>query len=184
MKTDDVIVVLGLDADNKPRAAKFKKTDEKAARNLAVVQRFKLGTPKTDEAIEAATRLVDGRTFGSGKGLVPLVSPVAYEQLLKLLDIEDVKAEGHANTKPVAVPAASSKQAPSPNEAALDPWAVIAVGSAVLCPNDEKGKDRSWWECTVLAVAKDSLTVKWTHYPTFKRFKVKNGLVALLPAKK
>jgi hypothetical protein len=177
MKTETCIVILGLDADKKPRAAKFSESDEKAVMRAAAAQGLKIGRPKTDEAMELALRLVDGRIYASGKGLLPLVNAATYDQLLKLLQIEEPKIEP-LPVKPKAAPG-------KPVTASVlipDPFFKIAVGSTVLCPTD-KGKDRSWWECTVTALGKDSLTVKWTHYPTLKPFIVKRALVALLPSK-
>jgi hypothetical protein len=75
-KPETCIVVLGLDADKKPRAAKFDVADEKTVRKAAAAQGLKIGRPKTDEATELALRLVDGRIYTSGKGLMPLVNAV------------------------------------------------------------------------------------------------------------
>jgi hypothetical protein len=169
--TDKYLVLLGLDDDKKPRAARFKYENEAGVRKLAAIKGLQIGHAKTDEAIECVLKLTDGKLFVSGTGLVPLVKGDTFERLQTLLEIEE----------PVAT---SEKAAPAQSDRSGDPWSKIAVGSAVLCPNDEKGKDRSWWECTVMAIANDSFTVKWTHYPTLKPFKVKKrGLVALLPPK-
>jgi hypothetical protein len=181
MKTD-IIVVLGLDSDKKPRAAKFDVADEKAVHNAAAAQGLKIGRPKSDEAVEIATRLVDGKIFSSGKSLLPLIKAETYDRLLKLLEIEDPKADA-VTVKP--------SPAPTPGKPVTisvlipDPWFKIAVGTIVLFPNDGKGKDRSWWECTVTSISKDGklLTVRWTHYPTEKPFNVKLTAVAILPAK-
>jgi hypothetical protein len=178
-KTETIIVVLGLDADKKPRAAKFDVADEKTVRKAAAAQGLKIGRPKTDEATELALRLVDGKIYSSGKGLMPLVNAETYEKLLKLLEIEDPKAD-----------AATVKVSPAPGKPVTasvlipDPWFKIAVGAAVLC-RDTSNKDGGWWECTVGGVSKDSklLTVRWANFPTMKAFTVKRAAVAILPSK-
>ena len=179
MKNETCLVVLGLDADQKPRAAKFNVKDEKAARKIAAVNGFKIGHPKTDEATELASRLVDGKVFSSGKGLVPLVNADTYDRLLKLLEIEDPKAEPILD-KPKATPG----KPVTVSVLIPDPWFKIAVGAVVLC-RDTSNKDGGWWECTVGGVSKDSklLTVRWGNFPTMKPFTVKRAAVAILPSK-
>jgi len=180
MKTETCIVVLGLDADQKPRAAKFDVADEKTVRKAAAAQGLKIGRPKTDEATELALRLVDGKIYSSGKGLMPLVNADVYEKLLTLLEIEDPKADA----APVKQSPAPAKPSPAP-AAGTDLWAKIAVGTIVLC-RDTSNKDGGWWECTVSGVSKDSklLTVRWANFPTMKPFTVKRTAVGILPFKR
>ena len=172
MKTETCIIVLGLDADQKPRAAKFDVADEKTVRKAAAAQGLKIGRPKTDEATELALRLVDGKIYSSGKGLMPLVNSETYEKLLKLLEIEDPKVE-------VATVKASSAPA-----SGADPWSKVAVGTIVLC-KDTSTKDGGWWECKVTGVSEDRklLTAVWVSYPKIKAFTVKRAAVAIMPSK-
>ena len=174
MKTETFLVLLGLDEDSKPRAAKFDEKYENAARKAAVAKGYKIGRPKTDEAVGLASRLVDGKVFASGKGLVPLVNAETYKKLLEVLEIE----------KPAAAPATPALKASSPATSGDgDLWAKIAVGTIVLCQdNSSKAKDRGWWESTVTGISKDGkiLTVRWTDFPTIKPFTVKRAAVAHL----
>ena len=172
--TQSLFVVLGLDSEKKPHAAKFSAADEVAVRKAAGAKGFKLGRAKTPEAAAAAQKLIEGRIFDSGKGLVPFCNPEVYEKLLKLLEVEDQPAN------PIATP---DKASPAP--APADPWAAIKMGSIVLCKDDERGADQSWWECAVTAVSKDNkiLTVRWKNFPTLKPFAVKRSAVAILPSK-
>ena len=177
MKTETCIVVLGLDADKKPRAAKFSVADEKTVVKAAAAQGLKIGRPKTDEATELALRLVDGKIYASGKGLLPLVKAETYEQLLKLLKIEEPKVE------PATVNSASTSAKPSPAPTGgADPWASITTGATVLCRDP---KDGGWWPCKVTSVSKDGklLTVGWAGFPTLKPFTVARKAIAILPPK-
>ncbi len=175
MKTiQSLLVVLGLDSEKKPHAAKFSAAEETAVRKAAGVKGFRIGRPKTKEAAEAAQKLIEGRIFDSGKGLVPFCSQDTYDKLLKVLEVESQPAN------PVAVP-----DKPAAIPAPTDPWAALKMGSTVLCKDDEKGADQSYWECAVTAVSKDgkTLTVRWKNYPTLKPFVVKRTAVAILPSK-
>jgi hypothetical protein len=169
-----LFVVLGLDSEKKPHAARFNTADEAAVRKAAGVKGFKIGIAKTKEAAEAAQKLIEGRIFDSGKGLVPFCSQEVYDRLLKLLEVEDKPAN------PVAAP---DKALPAP--ATADPWAAIKMGSVVLCPDEEKGADQAFWPCVVTAVSKDNktFTVRWKGAPTLKPFTIKRTAVAILPSK-
>jgi hypothetical protein len=178
MKTETCIVILGLDADKKPRAAKFPEADEKAVTRAAAAQGLKIGRPKSDEAMELALRLVDGKIFQSGKGLLPLVNAQTYEQLLKLLAIEEPKVEA---------PAAKTTPAPSKPAAAPsvgDPWTRIAVGASVLSRDNSKGGG-GWWPCKVVGASTDGklITVRWDGFKDIPQFTVKRTAVAILPIK-
>lgn len=173
--TDKYLVLLGLDKDKKPRAAKFTYAYETSVRRLATISGYRIGHAKTDEAVEIALKLVDGRVFHSGKGLVPLVNAATYEKLLKVLEVEE----------PAAAPM-GDKQLPPPNSTKVaSSWDQITAGTIVLYHDELKGKDRGWWEATVTGVSKDgkSLTLRWTHFPTLKPLSVKRNAVALLPVK-
>lgn len=168
MKTDKLFVVLGLDSERKPHAARFELVDEAAVRKVASNKGFRIGRALTAEAAQLAGNLIEGRIFDSGRGLVPFVSTDIYEKLQKLLKIEDVLTSG-ANTdgnKPTNL------------------WASIKIDSVILC-RDREPTDRGWWECVVIGISKDSktLTVRWKNYPALKAFTVKRDAVAILPPK-
>jgi hypothetical protein len=177
MKTETFLVLLGLDEDNKPRAAKFDEKYENAARKAAVAKGYKIGRPKTDEAVGLASRLVDGKVFASGKSLVPLANVETYKKLLEVLEIE----------APAAAPATPALKAVSPATSGDgNLWARIAIGTIVLCQDDSaKPKERGWWESRVTSISNDGkiLTVRWSNYPTIKPFTVKRAAVAILPVK-
>jgi len=177
MKTETILVVLGLDGDKKPRAAKFDVADEKTVRKAAAAQGLKIGRPKTDEAVEIATRLVDGKIFSCGKGLMPLVNAETYEKLLKLLEIEDPKID------PVASKATPSHAKPSVSVGATDPWSNITVGTVVLS-KDTSQSGGGWWPAKVTKISDDKnfLTVVWLGFK-MPPIVVKRSAIAILPSK-
>jgi hypothetical protein len=171
MSDEKLLVVLGLDSEKKPHAARFSLVDEAAVRKAAGVKGLKIGVAKTKEATEIAAKLIEGKIFDSGRGLVPFVSRETYDKLLAVLEIkEDVPS-------PSPAAATSGKT--------TDLWAAIKVGSFVLAYDPEPGPDRSWWECRVTEVSKDLkvLTLIWRQYPKLAPFRVKRSAVAILPSK-
>lgn len=171
MKNVKFLVVLGMDTEKKPHAARFDIVDEPAVRKAAGLMGFRIGHAKSKEATELTTKLTEGRIFETGRGLVPFVRPDIYDGLVKLLELEPENASSTASPANIA-PARPT-----------DPWALIKVGSVCLArdPTDEP----SWWEVVVTAIARDNrtLTVKWQNYPTLKSFTVKRAAVAILPVK-
>jgi len=181
LKTDNFLVVLGLDSEKKPHAARFDLVDEAAVRKAAAHKNFQIGHAKTKEAAELANKLIDGRIFDSGRGLVPFVSVEVFEKLKKVLELEDAVPATPA--APAAMPAKDGVTARQP--ACTNPWAAIKVGSVVLVRDPTTGPDRSWWDCVVNEISKDNqfLTVRWKNYAKEKPFRVKRSAVAILPPK-
>jgi hypothetical protein len=177
LKSDKFLVILGLDSEKKPHAARFDLGDEPAVRKAAGHKGFRIGHAKTQEAAQLAGKLIEGRIFDSGRGLVPFVTAAIYDQLLKLLEIEPPApaAPAIASTHP-------AKASHAPTVHGSDAWANIKIGTVILCRDPQPGPDRSWWECTVAAISKDAktLTVKWKNYPALKAFSVKRTAVAIL----
>jgi hypothetical protein len=169
LKLAKYLVVLGLDAEKKPHAAKFDIVEEKAIRKAANLMELRIGKPKSKESDSLINKLPDGRLFASGRGLVPFVRPDIYEQLLKVLELEP------ENTAKV----------PTTNVAPVaDPWSAIKPSAIVLCRDPLP--EPSWWECVVVSVERDhhTMTVRWQNYPTLAAFKVKRAAVAIPPTKR
>jgi hypothetical protein len=180
-KTERVFVILGLDKDGKPHAARFSPSEEVGARKAAAATGFRFGIATTKEAIQLAGRLVAGKLFDSGKGLVPRTTPENYSQLLKVIDLEAVPAAATPSAG-AAAPAGPEK---APTVLPSDPRAAITVGSVILVQDREPLPNRAWWECVVTAVGRNQndLIVKWQAFPGLKPFPVKRKALALLPAK-
>jgi hypothetical protein len=88
-----ILVLLGLDENRKPRAARFDAAQAEIARKAAKAVGLKVGHPRTDEAKALALRLVPGRLYATGKGLVPLVKTATYDELLAKLELEGDSAK-------------------------------------------------------------------------------------------
>src|SRR3954464_2337723 len=115
MEKQEFYVVLGLDAQKEPHAAPFNIPQEATVAKAAGNKGFQIGVPKTKEAVETAAKLIEGKVFDSGRGLVPFVSADIYSKLIKLLELNDVVA-------PKGDPSPTTK----PGEGLIpDPWAAL-----------------------------------------------------------
>ena len=168
MKTD-LLVVLGLDSEKKPHAARFDLADEETVYKVAKASGFKIGYAFSQDAALIAKKLVEGRLFDSGRGLVPFCTPQIYEELLKVLKVDDPPESG------------AVKAAPQAQSIAKDPFAAVTVGSVILCLDPQPGPDRSWWPCVIQSIQGKQIVVRWKSYPTLKPFKIARNAFGLLP---
>jgi hypothetical protein len=178
------IVLYGLDANSKPRAARF--PERLCDLAIKAAQQLKLNVLKitSDEFAQVAGRLPAGRINSTGKGLVPSVNQALYDQVVALAG----GAAAPSSVKSSAVPNGFTKV--PLNEAGKHG---NSVGSEGL-PKDWKdiGPDHlvlvqetlrdGWWECIVVERNDDMLTVRWRDYPKWKPFTVHADAVALLNA--
>jgi hypothetical protein len=150
----------------------------RSASQAAAHKKFSDRSRKDQGSAELANKLIDGRIFDSGRGLVPFVSVEVFEKLTKVLEIEE--ATPAAPAAPPAKEGAAARQPTSTN-----PWAAIKVGSVVLVRDPTTGPDRGWWDCVVNEISDDGqfLTVRWKNYPKEKPFQVKRSAVAILRPK-
>jgi hypothetical protein len=141
---------------------------------------LRVARPDDDAAVKLVRKLPTGRIFSSGKGLVPLVKPALYDELLKALRF-DVSAP--SVVPPSDAPATKSSVQPQPS-AAGDAWDAIVVGTVVLAfEEDEEGT--GWWEAVVIAVSKDkkNLSLRWREWPQRQKVSRLRREVGLLAPK-
>jgi hypothetical protein len=184
-KQQMVFVVIGLDKDQKPRAAIFPPSDTEAATKAAGLLGLRAAIAETPEALALAKQLPEGKVFATGKGLMPLVRRDTFEKLLKLVTFLDDKPRPTLDT-PAPTPATAKAQA-GPETApkgqagapSSNPWDAIEVGAIVLWRVDAK---EGWFEANVLALSKDrkKLTLKWRDFSGFKPFEVQRLAVGLI----
>ena len=78
-----ILVIFGLGKDQKPRAARFKLTDEEVALRAAHAMGLGIGRAETPEALTLAKGLPEGKPFATGKSLLPLARKDAYDKLIQ-----------------------------------------------------------------------------------------------------
>ena len=173
--TQTVLVMMGLDKDQKTRAAAFAIEDTETAVKVASTMGLRLARAETSEAIAIAKQLPKGKLYGSCKGLLPLVRRDVYDKLAKLILPGDAQAAAQAS-KPAAPPAESGPAAEKPFRS---PWDAIEVGATVLW---RASKDEGWFESTVVSTSKDRkvLTLRWRDYPKLPPFTAKRFDVGII----
>ena len=118
--------VFGLDAEGKPRGARFTKFNERALS-------FALGLgligvhPASPKFVELGMKLPPGRIYSSGKGFIPNVRRDLVKNLNAVLASPD--DESHKHQRPGTAPPVSAGLPRS--------WDQIAVGQLVLATGDE-----------------------------------------------
>jgi hypothetical protein len=188
----DQVYVLGLDANGKPRGARFPELkDNIASAAMDMNCRVLISQPAPVTAL--AMKLPVGRVIGSGKVVrlfVPNVRRELYDQILEAARIAaeqseaEVKAAGAEQSaaitalKEQASAALAEVRTVSPVTSGLPrSWESIAVGHMVLV--HESPAD-GWWEATVLKREDEILTLRFRDYPKQPTFIRHINTVALV----
>jgi hypothetical protein len=155
---NQILVLAGIDSDDKPHAAWFAIADELLVRKAAQLMSFRIGLAGDDKSRDLARKLPEGKLFATGKALVPLVKHELYDKLLATIKIEPPQAN------PLSAKGPSNGQSKPPAGANLAPsdlWAAIKVGSAVLCRDGTVAN--GYWEAVVVTIADDgdTMTLRW-----------------------
>ena len=174
----DQVYVLGLDANGKPRGARFPELkDSIASAAMDMNCRVLINQPIPVSAL--AMKLPVGRVIGTGKVVrlfVPNIRRELYDQISELART----AATLSNTETEAAPRG---QTPVANEAKgqVDPsppsdvkcvspitsglprsWEEVAVGHMVLI---HESPEDGWWEATVIKREGEVLTLRLRDYP-------------------
>ena len=174
-----IIVVLGVDVDNKPHASRFKERDAPLVQRAAELMGFDVigVAPANKELHGIAAGLPLGKIFATGRAFVPFVSRAAFDKLAALVEGGGtIKARTAAGATPVH-PMAEMFRAEAINTA-NELWSKIEVGTVVLAAQpDIYGP--GWWEGVVVGIDGDDLTVRWVDDPAEAPFEVSRREVGL-----
>jgi hypothetical protein len=146
------IIVFGLDATGKPKAATFPAHQVDLAIKAAGLMQLRVLKIDSPELAEFATQLPVGKIYASGHGFVPLVRSADYDQLLQFAD-----------------------PAPAPGLPAT--WDDIDVGDLVIARDEA---NIGWWEAIITEKDGDMLTVRWRDYPKQASAVLHRSTLALL----
>jgi hypothetical protein len=98
-----VLIVLGYDEDQKPRAARFPAADANLVAKAAQLMDLRVHEAITEELAAPAKKLPVGRLYSNGKGFVPNVRQNLYSQIIVELAAQPQAAIGKDNDElPVA----------------------------------------------------------------------------------
>jgi hypothetical protein len=162
-----ILMVLGYDQDQKPRAARFLATDANLVTKAAASMDLKVYEATTDELAALAKKLPLGRLYANGKGFVPNVTQKLYSQIIVTLAVEPQAAIGKDNDElPVATGLPRT-------------WDEIGPGHLVIA---QEALEHGWWEAIVLARNNDMLTLRFRDFPKLPKFVRHRAAVALISA--
>lgn len=175
-----ILVVLGLDIDEKPHASRFEEHEAPVLLRTAELMGFHLVRvpPEKTELHEVAAGLPAGKVFASGRAFVPFVARSVFDKLAALVEGGVTIEQRCASGAPPVEALAAMFTTESINTAdAL--WSNVEVGSIVLAAQP-KLYGQCWWEGVVVEVKGDQLTIRWMDDPSLKPFRMSRREVALL----
>lgn len=188
----DPVYVLGLDANGKPRGARFAELkDNIASAAMDMNCRVLIDQPEAVSAL--GMKLPVGRVHGGGKVVklfVPNIRRELYDQILEAARIaaeqSDAKMEAGAAEQSTAVKglkdqadaALAEVRCVSPVTSGLPrSWEEIAVGHMVLA---HESPDDGWWEAVVINREDEILTLRYRDAPKLPKFIRHINTVALV----
>ena len=139
--TDPAFVVYGIDADKKPRAARFDNSHPELVGKAAELMNLKLYEVNSPAVAAFAKRLPNGRLYANGNGFVP--------------PVRRASRNGGAQGAGGAATEAGSPGLPRN-------WDEIAPGHLVIAT---EGPGNGWWDAIVVEVNGDMLTLHWRDFP-------------------
>ena len=163
-----VILVFGVDENDKPRAARFQGASPDLVAKAAQLMNLKVCEASSPELSELAQKLPAGRLYAAGKGFVPFVKKDLYAELVAATGGDPTNRSDAAR---------SNDQRPFVHGLPRS-WEDIAVGHLVLGQADSA--EDGWWEVIVLKIEGDMLTVRVRDYPKESTYRRHRNAVALL----
>ena len=154
-KLSRVIVLFGLDAEGKPRAARFPDDDPALISKAAQALGLRVGIATKGPHFEIVQKLPIGRIHATGNGSVPKVAQDLYDQLNALVGGE---------IGPVSPTLPKS-------------WDAVAPGHVVLA---QDSIEDGWFEAVVTQRNSDILKIRWRDYPSVPEFERPITAIALL----
>jgi hypothetical protein len=181
-----ILVVLGIDAENKPHASKFTAADREIVLRAAGLMAYRVVELSADEV--GTLKFADPRRQGlrHRKGVRAVRSKrELYDQLAAKLgtpaELVVTPPPKIAETKgPVSKEAANATADKQVAPTLTVPWVELVVGSTVLARDDE---NESWFEAIVVSVADDDrnvLRLRWRDYPEERQFNMHRGRVGVI----
>jgi hypothetical protein len=183
-KASAPLVLYGLDAASKPRAAYFAAPDVELALKAAGLMGLKVLQVLRPEQRQIAAKLPAGRIYSNGRGLVPAIRESLYGKLAEAWRGEigngsgrAIAAAEHRASTVSGTPAAAAKVvAASPRLPSS--WDDITVGDLVIA-QDADPKE-GWWQALVVQQAGDNFTLGWYGYPRQKKVLRHRSNIALM----
>ena len=187
----DRVFVLGLDANGKPRGARFSELkDNIVSAAMDMKCRVLIDPPEAVSAL--GKKLPVGRVYGTGvvvKLFVPNVRRELYDRILEAAgplspdtsgtEKTDAAGVSHDNSPGATQDAGTGEvRCKSPVTSGLPrSWEEIGVGHMVLA---HESPDDGWWEAVVIAREDEILTLRYRDAPKLPKFIRHINTVALV----
>ncbi|MBR0703444.1 hypothetical protein JQ599_26310 [Bradyrhizobium diazoefficiens] len=188
----DPVYVIGIDANGKPRGARFAELkDSIVSAGMDLKCRVLINPPAAVSAL--GMKLPVGRVYGGGKVVKLFVPNIRRELYDKILEAAGPLADGEPAAERADVPGLTSEnpQAKGETDAATDhvrcispvtsglprSWEEITVGHMVLA---HESPDDGWWEAVVVQRDLDILTLRYRDAPKLPKFIRHINTVALV----
>jgi hypothetical protein len=160
-----VLIVLGYDENQKPRAARFPATEAELVAKAAELMDLKIYKAGSDDLAALAKKLPEGRLYGNGRGFVPNVRQSLYSEIIVALAVEPQAAVGKDQDEP---PVATGLPRT---------WDDIAPGHLVIA---QEALEYGWWEAIVIGRNGDMFTLRFRDYPKLPKFVRHRNAIALI----
>ncbi|MHC2253181.1 hypothetical protein ACVILK_002873 [Bradyrhizobium embrapense] len=188
----DPVYVIGLDANGKPRGARFAELkDSIVSAAMDLKCRVLINPPAAVSTL--GMKLPVGRVYGGGKVVKLFVPNIRRELYDKILEAAGPLADGEPAAETANVPGLTSEnpQAKGETDAATDhvrcispvtsglprSWEEITVGHMVLA---HESPDDGWWEAVVITREDEILTLRYRDAPKLPKFIRHINTVALV----
>jgi hypothetical protein len=165
------LIVLGLNEDGKPVAARFPATQRDLVEKAAKAMNLTVHKAESAALAELASKLPTGRLYATGRGFVP---PMRKDQYAKL--VEQLNAAGQSVGGAQATQSATQPQSVASDQLPKT-WDEVGSGHMVVA---HEGPKEPWFVAVVVAREGDMLTLKWRDYPYEANVLRHVGSVALL----
>jgi hypothetical protein len=188
----DQVYVLGLDANGKPRGARFAELKDSIV-SAAIHMKCRVLIDQPEAVSALGMKLPVGRVYGGGKVVKLFVPNIRRELYDKILEAAGPLADGEPSAEKHNAPgqASGNAQTHGKTEAAsaevrcISPvtsglprsWEEIAVGHMVLA---HESPDDGWWEAVVIARDAEILTLRYRDAPKLPKFIRHINTVALV----
>jgi hypothetical protein len=158
-----VLIVLGYDEQQKPRAAQFTGVDADLVAKAAELMDLEVREAASDDLADIAKKLPVGRLYANGRGFVPNVRPQLYNEVMAGL-----AAEPQHDGTGAEIPAATGLPRT---------WDEIAPGHLVIA---QESLTCGWWEAIVIGRNGDMFTLRFRDYPKLPKYIRHRSAVALI----
>jgi hypothetical protein len=161
------LIVLGYDAEQKPRGARFVDAKPELVSKAADLMDLKVYKTSNPDVAAIAQKLPVGRLYANGRGFVPNVRQDLYSDLIVELAVEPQAALSTKSDKD-SLPAARGLPRT---------WDEVGPGHLVLA---HESLDYGWWEAIVVARKNDVFKLQYRDYPQLPKFFRHQTAIALM----